>query len=105
MSDNLVGPSIAHYRITAKLGKGVWEKCIGQPTATSAATVALKNLPQSFASDADRMARFEREATVLAALNHTNIAQIYGVEHRALVTELVEGEIGSRRVPGAFERV
>jgi serine/threonine-protein kinase len=54
--------------------------------------VALKILPQSFAADADRMARFEREAKVLASLNHPNIAQIYGVEHRALVMELVEGE-------------
>jgi serine/threonine protein kinase len=71
-----------------------------------AATVALKILPQSFASDTDRMARFEREAKVLAALNHPNIAQIYGVEHRALVMELVEGEIRSRRVgSGAFEDV
>jgi len=71
-----------------------------------AATVALRILPQSFASDTDRMARFEREAKVLAALNHPNIAQIYGVEHRALVMELVEGEIRSRRVgPGAFEDV
>ena len=52
------------------------------------------------------MARFEGEAKVLAALNHPNIAQIYGVEHRALVMELVEGEIRSRRVgSGAFEGV
>src|ERR1019366_4512472 len=92
--------------ITAKPAKAAWEKCIGQPTATSAATVALKILPQPFASDADRMARFECEAKVLAALNHPNIAQIYGVEHRALVMELVEGEILSRRVgPVAFEDV
>ena len=71
-----------------------------------AATVALKILPQSFTSDADCMSRFEREAKVLAALNHPNIAQIYGVEHRALVMELVEGEIRSRRVgSGAFEDV
>ena len=68
--------------------------------------VALKILPPAFASDADHMARFEREAKVLAALNHPNIAQIYGVEHRALVMELVEGEIRSRRVgSGAFEGV
>jgi serine/threonine protein kinase len=54
--------------------------------------VALKVLPDSFASDPERMSRFQREAEVLAALNHTNIAQIYGVEDRALVMELVEGE-------------
>src|SRR5262249_36413263 len=49
-------------------------------------------LPPAFARDADRMARFQREAEVLASLNHPNIAQIYGVEERALVMELVEGE-------------
>jgi serine/threonine-protein kinase len=53
--------------------------------------VAIKILPAAFASDPDRMARFEREAKVLASLNHPNIAQIYGVEDRALVMELVEG--------------
>ena len=54
--------------------------------------VAFKMLPDAFAQDVERMARFEREARVLAALNHPNIAQIYGVEERALVMELVEGE-------------
>jgi hypothetical protein len=54
--------------------------------------VALKVLPDSFASDPERMARFQREAEVLAALNHPNIAAIYGVEERALVMELVPGE-------------
>jgi Tol biopolymer transport system component len=54
--------------------------------------VAVKVLPESFAQDADRMARFTREARVLAALNHPHIAQIYAVEDRALVMELVEGE-------------
>ena len=54
--------------------------------------VALKILPASFAQDAERMARFEREAKVLASLNHPHIAQIYGIEERALVMEWVEGE-------------
>ena len=54
--------------------------------------VAIKVLPEAFACDADRMARFEREAHVLASLNHPNIAAIYGLEDRALVMELVEGE-------------
>jgi Tol biopolymer transport system component len=54
--------------------------------------VALKILPDSFAADADRVARFKREAQVLASLNHPNIAQIYGIEGHALVMELVEGE-------------
>ncbi len=54
--------------------------------------VALKVLPDSFAGDPGRMARFQREAEVLASLNHPHIAQIYGVEEGALVMELVEGE-------------
>lgn len=57
--------------------------------------VALKILPDAFASDPDRLARFTREAQTLAALNHPNIAHIHGLEEtgvRALVMELVEGE-------------
>ena len=53
--------------------------------------VAIKVLPDAFASDPDRLARFTREAQVLASLNHPNIAAIYGVEDRALILELVEG--------------
>ena len=54
--------------------------------------VAIKLLPETFANDPDRTARFEREAKVLAALNHPNIAAIYGLEQGALVIELVEGD-------------
>lgn len=61
--------------------------------------VAIKVLPHAFAHDADRMTRFAREAQVLALLNHPNIAQIYGVEERALVMELVEGETLSGPLP------
>src|SRR2546423_8855641 len=53
--------------------------------------VAIKVIPESFAQDVDRMARFTREAQVLASLNHPNIAAIYGVEENAIVMELVEG--------------
>jgi serine/threonine-protein kinase len=60
--------------------------------------VAIKILPEVFAHDADRMARFEREAKVLASLNHPNIAAIYGVEERALVMELVEGPTLADRI-------
>ena len=54
--------------------------------------VAIKILPAAFANDLDRMARFEREAKVLASLNHPNVATIHGVEQGAIVMELVDGE-------------
>ena len=57
--------------------------------------VAIKVLPASMAQDRERLARFEREAKVLASLNHPNIAQIYGLEEKALVME--SGNCGSRR--------
>src|SRR6516225_9075181 len=64
--------------------------------------VALKVLPEAFAADPERMARFEREACVLASLNHLHIAQIYGVEDGALAMELVNGE--SPRGPMPFDQ-
>ena len=81
----------------ARTGLCGGQRAIAVPTATAKDTklgreVALKILPDAFARDVERMARFEREARVLAALNHPNIAQIYGVEDRALVMEMVEGE-------------
>ena len=85
------GLSIAHYRITAKLGEGGMGAVYRATDTKLNRDVAIKILPEAFASDADRMARFTREAQVLASLNHPNIAAIYGVEERALVMELVEG--------------
>ncbi len=83
---------IAHYRITAKLGEGGMGAVYRATDTKLNREVAIKVIPDSFAADPDRMARFEREAQVLASLNHPNIASIYGVEDRALVMELVEGE-------------
>src|SRR5690242_9955397 len=83
---------IAHYRITAKLGEGGMGEVYRATDTKLGREVAIKILPESFAQDAGRMARFEREAKVLASLNHPHIAQIYGVEDSALVMELVEGE-------------
>src|SRR5215469_13858713 len=84
--------SIAHYRITAKLGAGGMGEVWRATDTKLGRNVALKILPASFASDPGRMARFEREAKALASLNHPHIAQIYGIEEGALVMELVEGE-------------
>src|ERR1039458_7325825 len=84
--------SIAHYRITAKLGEGGMGAVYRATDTKLGREVAIKVLPAAFAGDPDRMARFQREARVLASLNHPNIAAIYGVEDRALVMELVEGK-------------
>src|SRR5215472_12648070 len=88
-----MGPqsSIGHYRITAKLGEGGMGEVWRATDTKLNRDVAIKTLPAAFAQDADRMARFSREAQVLASLNHPNIAAIYGVEGAALVMELVEG--------------
>src|SRR5215468_3743379 len=90
--------TIAHYKITAKLGEGGMGEVWRATDTKLGRDVAIKILPEAFAQDADRMARFEREAQVLAALNHPNIAAIYGVENRALVMELVEGPTLAERI-------
>src|SRR5437762_7297593 len=82
---------IAHYRVTGKLGEGGMGEVYRATDTKLGRDVAIKILPDVFAQDPDRMARFAREAQVLASLNHPNIAAIYGVEERALVMELVEG--------------
>src|SRR6516164_11410593 len=79
--------SIAHYRITSKLGEGGMGEVWRATDTKLNRDVALKVLPECFAADPDRLARFTREAQVLASLNHPNIAAIYGVEDRALVME------------------
>src|SRR4051794_36996751 len=85
------GAAIAHYRISGKLGEGGMGAVYRATDTKLNREVAIKVLPDSFAADPDRMARFAREAQVLASLNHPNIAVIYGVEDRALILELVEG--------------
>ena len=93
--------TIAHYRITAKLGEGGMGEVWRATDTKLDRDVAIKILPAAFAADAGRMARFEREAKILASLNHPHIAAIYGVEEQALVMELVEGE--SPKGPLPFE--
>src|SRR5579864_8808003 len=91
--------TIAHYRITAKLGEGGMGGGWRATDTKLGCDIAIKILPQAFAQDPDRMARFTREAQLLASLNHPNIAAIYGVEERALIMELVEGENLAGPVP------
>ena len=90
--------TIAHYRITAKLGEGGMGAVYRATDTKLNREVAIKILPETIASDPDRMARFTREAQVLASVNHPNIAAIYGVEDRALVLELVEGATLADRI-------
>jgi serine/threonine-protein kinase len=87
-----VGNRIGPYEILAPIGAGGMGEVYRAADTKLGRAVAIKILPDGFAQDADRMARFTREARVLASLNHPNIAQIYAVEDRALVMELVEGE-------------
>jgi eukaryotic-like serine/threonine-protein kinase len=90
--------SIAHYKISSKLGEGSMGEVYRATDSKLGREVAIKLIPEDFARDATRMARFTREAQVLASLNHPNIAAIYGVEDRALIMELVEGQTLSDRI-------
>src|SRR5664279_1614042 len=89
---------IAHYKIISKLGEGGMGEVYRATDTKLSRDVAIKVIPEAFAADADRMARFTREAQVLASLNHPNIAAIYGVEERALILELVEGQTLAERI-------
>ena len=93
------GDRIGHYEIVAPIGAGGMGEVYRARDTKLKRDVALKVLPEAFASDPERMARFQREAEVLASLNHPNIAQIYGVEERALAMELVEGEAPKGPLP------
>src|SRR5713101_3435087 len=86
------GAKLGPYEILAPIGAGGMGEVNRARDTKLKRDVALKVLPEAFARDPERMARFQREAEVLATLNHPNIASIYGVEEHALVMELVEGE-------------
>ena len=96
------GTRLGHYEVVALLGAGGMGEVYRAKDTNLGREVALKTLPDSFTHDPDRLARFRREALVLAALNHPHIASIYGLEEtngqRFLVLELVEGETLAARV-------
>jgi Tol biopolymer transport system component len=98
----VVGSSVGPYHVVAPLGRGGMGEVYRARDAKLNRDVALKVLPEAFASDPDRLARFQREAQLLASLNHPNIAAIYGLEEaggiRALVLELVEGPTLANRI-------
>src|SRR5580692_12180439 len=95
------GTRVGPYEILAPIGSGGMGEVYRARDTKLDRDVAIKVLPPALAQDPERLARFEREAKVLASLNHPNIAQIYGVEDRALVMELVAGE--SPKGPLALE--
>jgi serine/threonine-protein kinase len=94
--------SIGHYRIVSKLGEGGMGEVWRATDTRLGRDVAVKVLPAALGNDAQYTARFEREAQMLAALNHPNIAAIYGIEQGAIVMELVEGETLPCPVPLAI---
>ena len=97
-----IGSRLGHYDVTALIGEGGMGQVYQATDTQLGREVALKILPEAFADDPDRLARFQREAQVLASLNHPNIAAIHGIEQsgdtRALVLELVEGPTLADRI-------
>jgi len=98
----LIGTSISHYKVLEKIGEGGMGEVYRAQDTHLDREVAIKVLPEQFTRDPQRLARFEREAQLLAQLNHTNIAAIYGFEKAEgvhfLALELVEGETLAERV-------
>lgn len=98
------GSKLGPYEVRSPLGAGGMGEVYRARDTRLGRDVALKVLPEAFAADTERMARFEREAKVLASLNHPNVASIYGLEEsnhrRALVMELVEGPTLADRIAG-----
>jgi Tol biopolymer transport system component len=99
---SMFGRMLGHYQVVAFVGAGGMGEVYRAKDTKLGRDVALKILPPAFASDPDRMARFEREARVLASLDHPNIAAIYGLEEssgiRALVMALIEGPTLAERI-------
>jgi Tol biopolymer transport system component/predicted Ser/Thr protein kinase len=98
----MIGTKLAHYEITEHLGSGGMGDVYQATDLKLGRSVAVKFLPEAFARDSERLTRFEREARVLASLNHPNIAAIHGMEDadgkKFLVMELVDGETLAERI-------
>ena len=98
----MIGTTVAHFKVTAKLGEGGMGQVFRATDTKLDREVAIKVLPEAFTKDPERLARFEREAKVLASLNHPHIAGIHGLEEvegqKFLILELVEGESLADRI-------
>src|SRR5271156_311526 len=93
------GTHVGPFEVLASIGAGGMGEVYRARDHRLDRDVAIKILPAALAQDPERLARFEREAKLLASLNHPNIASIYGVEDRALVMELVEGSAPKGPLP------
>jgi serine/threonine protein kinase len=100
----MIGETLSHFKILDKLGAGGMGEVYRAQDSTLGRQVAIKTLPEAFTSDPERLARFEREAKLLATLNHPHIAQIHALEdvngQKLLVMELIEGETLADRIAG-----
>jgi len=98
----MIGTTLSHYKVIEKIGQGGMGEVYRAEDTNLSREVAIKVLPEQFTKDPQRLARFEREAKLLASLNHPNIAAIYGFEEaddvRFLAMELVPGETLAERV-------
>ncbi len=92
----MIGKTLSHYKVLEKIGQGGMGEVYRAEDTNLSREVAIKVLPEQFTQDPQRLARFEREAKLLASLNHPNIAAIYGLEEaegvRFLVLELVQAK-------------
>src|SRR5262245_64012481 len=105
----MIGTKVAHYEITTHLGSGGMGDVYQASDKKLGRSVAIKFLPEAFSHDTERVARFQREARVLASLNHSNIAGIFGVEEiqgsHFLVMELVLGETMADRIKSGADLI
>ena len=92
------GTLLGSYRIDTPIGKGAMGEIYRARDMALERDVAIKVLPAEFGGDVERLSRFQREAKLLASLNHPNIASIYGFESGAIVLELVEGPTLAERI-------
>src|SRR5260221_10523000 len=97
-----VGDKLGHYEVLSLIGQGGMGEVYRARDTTLKREVALKVLPEAFARDPERMARFQREAEVLASLDHPNIGHIHGIveseDSRGLVLALIEGPTLADRI-------
>ncbi len=98
----MIGKTLSHYKVIEKIGQGGMGEVYRAEDTNLSREVAIKVLPEQFTQDPQRLARFEREAKLLASLNHPNIAAIHSFEHsddiHFLVLELVPGETLAEKV-------